>query len=1075
MANQDPLSEYLAALRPMRGQPGLFTHGNEALYADDLSFYDRPQLQAPESYLSGLEASPAVELDTGSELTVKAVQIFLSLAGYKGSNGKPLAEDGTWGANSASALSAWQKANAGKSGISQITIDQRRGRVWAPSNIASDMRAKLKLNPRGRAELAKQPSEKRAPTKTDARNAIPSGAGEASAGAGNAFETAVNLRGILRALDVPVAPRGNADTELVKGWQRAASAFRLNPAISAQTGAVQVAVNANTLSALRTKARASGKGTSAPVTRLPGGAGAGTTSTSKAAPTAGTLPVQTTEVQRVLRALGWSKTVAADGKFGPKTKAAWESSATNRKLDKTISGGAGSNLVNVNSTTLARLQQDAALGASKGSSTSIEPVQKQTTLPVSGGSSLVAAGGTLIVPTSKVQSILVKLRWAKNGLTDGKYGPRTQSAWSKSAQNRGIDAQISSEGGGRSVLVSAATLARLERDAAAGYVNPPYGPAGTPAVTPSPIATPVAPVIPIKPAGKDAETAPKSGLAKVQVGTLQDLLLKLKYSVGKKGRDGEWGPNTQKAWVQAAKNRKLDSTISRASPMEAWVSPKTLEQLSLAANGTVVKPDEKKPPPSADDKSLVAIDNATLGTVLRGFNKKAKSLPEIVAAWKEIAKAEKVDDRANLTKGVFYAVKNTADTLAREAAIRISITELVALSDTSVPVASLQDAITFWSNRDDTKKVYGKTYKPATRGTWDANTLTWTLRYFNIQAGLPTTVWERALPRLVAKDKQSLKLAKKFVQQIGVDASNFKKVEKIIDKKEAADKKNASVEKKWQDLLNSRVQAATVVVSVKALQQALSELHKKYTEGKIKLPAGSPKPGSVGRTGAWDAKTRDGTLLAYGNDILGKLPVGLADDLFKRVVYTATTGGKLAGLDAVVSKAYIRVPPTVAKYIAEDASAWVRRTKEKPVDQTVVIPTGGGNNTVQLDPALITGRVPGTTSNIINTENVRNVENVRNIENSTSSSSNTSSNTSSNSSSSTAEETPSAGPMPIIGGDPNSLPPAPEPTPAAEIAPAAPVASSGAMWPWLLGGAAAVGIGLSMRNKAPQKRGARKR
>jgi hypothetical protein len=282
--NKDTLSQYLAAfsperpvlnrglkpggaLRPISGQPGLFQVGLEALYGDALSSYDAPKLSVPETYLSGLEASPVVALDTGSELTVKAVQIFLNLSGYRGANAKPLVEDGTWGQNSAFALAAWQRANAGKEGVSSITVDQRRGKLWMPSSIAGDMRSKLALNSRGQRELGRSPAETQAPRRIDSRNAIPSSTDEASAGVGNVFETTPNLRAILRSLGVNVPSAGPADYALLTSWQKTAQTFGLSPAISADVGSYQAAVKADTLSSLRVKARKAGSGTVAPVTR----------------------------------------------------------------------------------------------------------------------------------------------------------------------------------------------------------------------------------------------------------------------------------------------------------------------------------------------------------------------------------------------------------------------------------------------------------------------------------------------------------------------------------------------------------------------------------------------------------------------------------------------------------------------------------------------------------------------------------------------------------------------------------------------------------------------------------------
>ncbi len=1032
MANLDELSQYLSTFAT-QGASGVYEHGLEALYADELSTYDGPPLQAPESYLSGLEATPVIGLDTGSDLTIKAVQIFLSVSGYKGADGKALGEDGTWGKNSQFALDAWKRANAGKSGVSMIAVGQRKGMVWMPSNIAGDMRSKIALVARGAAELKRQPAAVRpAPKPTDSRNAIPTAQGEASAGPGNAFETAQNVRGILRALQVNVSNTGLVDTPLVQAWQKAATSFKLNPAVSGQAGAAMLAVNATTLSTLRAKSRIAGTPRSAPVTKSGKNGSAATTATGQSASSSGTLPVQTAEVQRVLRALGWSKSVSADGKYGPKTKAAWESSAVSRKLDRTISGQAGAGLVNVNSTTFARLQQDASLDNSNGSSTNIVPVAKpsEQSSPKAGLSK---------VSVDAVQGILIALK-ANPGKRDGLWGPTTQKAWMAAASARKLDASIS-RAGPKEAWVSLATYAALESASSAA-------PAGKT----------------VKKTGKDAESAPQAGLSKVQVGTLQDLLIRLKAKPGK--RDGLWGANTKKAWETVAKNRSLDPVISRASPTEAWVSPITLEKLSVSTTGTAVKPNEQKAPPSASDKTLVPVTTTAVSTVMRGFGKTAKTGAELVAAWKSIAKSEKLDERAVLEKGALNAVKNTAETLTQEAGIRISVNDLIKASAVSVPTATLHDAISFWSNYDQNKTKWG-IYKPSSRGVWDKDTLVWTLRYLNIPMGTNATVWERATPKLVAKDKKSLKFAAKFVKQMETDAKDFKRLGKAITQKQTVEKKNNAEEKKLQSALDARIKASTVVVSIRSLQQALSELNAKIKEGRIKLPAGAPTPPNVSVSGAWDASTRTGLLVAYGDDLLAKLPVGLADDLLKKLLFKAPGG--VAGFAGLVGagSTHIRVPPAVAKYVADDATQWLLRTKPKTAGAAAPVvfnPTKGG--TTQLDPAFITGRVdkPQPMQPIIANAPVQQQQQEepempqqmmpayqqpqQQIE----------------------QPAPTGPTQPVFtptpreepsyqGGEQPVIAPAPEPAPEIPAAPAPVAPESDKTWMWFAGGVAALGIG----------------
>lgn len=949
-------------LTPLAGQPGLFQYGLEALYADSLSGLDAAAYSPPDLYLSGLEASPNLSLDAGDELTIRAVQIFLNLSGYRGADKKPLVEDNTWGKNSATALAAWQQANAGKSGVSSIRVNAATKKVWMPSALSKGIREKLLLNARGREELKREAvASAPAPARQDSRNVIPSARGEASAGPGNVFELATNLRAILRNLEVNVAATGGADAALVAGWQRAAKAFKLNPAISADAGATQVVVNAATLSSLRVKANLASRKSTAPTpaTRSTAATTSTATSSRQSVPTAGTLPVNTSEVQRVLRALGWAKSVTLDNRFGPNTQKAWESSATKRGLDKTISGAKGAPLVNVNSTTLARLQQDASMGASAGSSTDITPV-KAAPKPAAKPAQIPAAfappptpvtpapEGSTPVATSDVQKLLIKLKWAKTGLTDGKFGARTQTAWMKSASARGLNPAIAAKAGSKTVVVNAATFARLLRDASAGYVNPPYGPPGT---VVAPIATPVTP----PPAAEQpAEQPAKGGLVKMQVGPLQDILLKLKFSVGKTGRDGRYGSSTEKAWKQAAANRSLDGSISRASPMEAWVVPQTLEQLSLAADGTVTKPGEAKPQPPS--MGLVEVDLRRVAPIFAGFGKKAKA-DEIVSVWKAIAKGEKLDGAASVKEQggtlLFYAVPSTVDALEREARIRTDMAAIVKGSDTPVKVTTIHDALSFWSVRPDVKSVYGAQFKPAKRGLWDANTLTNTLRFLNIPES-NISIWERTLPKLVAKDKKSAKFPSKIAEAFGIEAGNFKSLKKVVAERDAKAEANEAAnaasraavsaeDARIDAMLATQVKAATSLLSVEMLQKALNEVYWKIQDGSLSVPA-NIKVQLVPITGKWDAPTDAMFAIAYGKDVLGIVPANLYDDLLDKLLYspkvTTLSGFGLIG----VGRTYLRVPPAVGAKISDDASdLLVRQSKaEKNL----------------VDPALISGERP---------------------------------------------------------------------------------------------------------------------
>jgi len=68
----------------------------------------------------------------------------------------------------------------------------------------------------------------------------------------------------------------------------------------------------------------------------------------------------------------------------------------------------------------------------------------------------------------------------------------------------------------------------------------------------------------------------------VPVSSVQGILRSLGYK-SSAINDEKWGPTTAGLWKEAAAKKKLDGSINRASPRDAWVMPDTYQALQIEA------------------------------------------------------------------------------------------------------------------------------------------------------------------------------------------------------------------------------------------------------------------------------------------------------------------------------------------------------------------------------------------------------------------------------------------------------------------------------------------------------------
>jgi len=284
------------------------------------------------------------------------------------------------------------------------------------------------------------------------------------------------------------------------------------------------------------------------------------------------------DAQNVLIKLGWKATSvprpgAKDfGLFGPKTKAAWESSAKSRNLDTLFERVDGKTVKVSTKTYVAMLEE-----AQKKSKT-VEPTPTPAPSPV------VPKGEELLVkPVADAQNVLIKLGWKSTNVPRpsakdfGLFGPKTKAAWESSAKSRKLD-PLFERVDGRTVKVSTKTYVAMLEESQKGA-----GPAPTPAPTPTP--TPA-----------DSEV-----LAVRSVQQALNIRAKAKLV-----DDGTWGPKTEKAlrsWLDKQPGGKKAKivVISKAKNASTVQLPKAFAAI-LRDTSNATTPE--KPATSAEDQAV---------------------------------------------------------------------------------------------------------------------------------------------------------------------------------------------------------------------------------------------------------------------------------------------------------------------------------------------------------------------------------------------------------------------------------------------------------------------------------------
>lgn len=385
------------------------------------------------------------------------------------------------------------------------------------------------------------------------------------------------VQSYLNALQAKAGNSGHLDKQFQAGWDLYVKVFkepkpRIAPAkVEGITDTKTVWMNSDAFARLATRGKAAqAKETSAPKPA---------TKTSSSKPVAGNTVAAVSEIQRILVALGHDAAKITDGKFGPTTKAKWESSAKSRKLSASISGKTGAKQATVNANTFATLQK--AADASQPAPT-----------PAKG----------FVITTADAQDVLTRLGYKDKALTDGQFGKATKAAWEESANKRKLDPAIAKKDAkGFQVTVAERTYLMLKADADAK---------APPAPTPTPA-----------PIGGSLLSLPPSTVARVTTERLGEVLGRITSAKNDQAVD------LQAVFTQVAKDRKLDARLEVAADRKGvLVIKETWDALVGEYDKKASAPEPPKPSEKASVDAAMAdikkrATSSTLATVVRdAFN-----------------------------------------------------------------------------------------------------------------------------------------------------------------------------------------------------------------------------------------------------------------------------------------------------------------------------------------------------------------------------------------------------------------------------------------------------------------------
>jgi peptidoglycan hydrolase-like protein with peptidoglycan-binding domain len=385
-----------------------------------------------------------------------------------------------------------------------------------------------------------------------------------------------DAQGLLNKLGAKLVADGLYGPNTQKAWDAAAKKRKVGTGFVRKSGTV-----ATVLKATADRIAADAKKAPKPVVDKPD-----KPVVDKPRPTAAKVDISVKDAQTLLNKLGAK--LVADGLYGPNTQKAWDAAAKNRKVGIGFVRKSGT-VATVLKATADRIAADAkkadlaqvqvltekqqAEKLAREAKAKEDAAKKKAAEPAKPVAKIPTADITVKTAQTMLNALGAKL------VADGLYGPNTQKAWDAAAKNRGQAIGFVRKNG-TTATVAKAAADRIGADAKAAQAKAkPVTPTPKP-VTPKPV-------------------TPTAAKADISVKTAQTMLNALG---AKLVADGLYGPNTQKAWDAAAKNRGQTIGFVRKSGTTATVTKQTADRI-----GADAKAAQAKAKPAALDVGPVVI------------------------------------------------------------------------------------------------------------------------------------------------------------------------------------------------------------------------------------------------------------------------------------------------------------------------------------------------------------------------------------------------------------------------------------------------------------------------------------
>jgi len=351
-------------------------------------------------------AAVGPRLDLGDEVPTLTLQKYLNRRGYRGANSKALKEDGAWGNNTEFALKNFLTAYNKQNNAAAAYETLGAGRIILTGGAGKVILAAVKLQgaaPTPPAAIVAKP------VKATTTSSRPTEASKP----GMVQTPVATIQALLKANGLKVTADGSWGPTTQRLWQALAAKRGLDSTIN-RAGPDSAWVMPQTVAAFSAPAATA----SAPST------------------VSADIVIPVASIQKILKARGVSSFGIADGKYGPKTAAAWSAAASAAGLSPAIARVTGT------TARVARAAVDAlSVTAPATTATIPTPVASTPSVPTAPVEPVQTRPGAASSPTVAVLLTVVQKAWNRVVQTNpsagkpvtvtGKWDAKTANALSK--------------------------------------------------------------------------------------------------------------------------------------------------------------------------------------------------------------------------------------------------------------------------------------------------------------------------------------------------------------------------------------------------------------------------------------------------------------------------------------------------------------------------------------------------------------------------------------------------------------------------------------------------------------------